>query len=142
MDKIRAVECRRCCGVRESYPGGFLSSASSHRQSIMSWIGRGCRRTAFFWQSAFLHASIQIKVEGFYCRVGDAVFGQVMGGMASHVIADPQTLVRQPPNISAVQAATIPTAFLTAYECLMVAAKIQRGSCALIHAATGSLTNQ
>lgn len=71
-------------------------------------------------------------------RVGDAVFGQVMGGMGSHVIADPQTLVPMPQNLSAVQAATIPTAFLTAYECLMVAAKIRKGSCVLAHAATGS----
>ena len=72
------------------------------------------------------------------CRVGDAVFGQVMGGMGSHVIADPQTLVSQPQNISAVQAATIPTAFLTAYECLMVAAGIKKSSCVLVHAATGT----
>ena len=71
------------------------------------------------------------------CRVGDAVFGQVMGGMASHVLADPRTLVPQPVNISAVQAATIPTAFLTAYECLVAAAGIQKDSCVLVHAATG-----
>ena len=79
-------------------------------------------------RSASQHAS---------CRVGDAVFGQVMGGMGSHVIADPKTLVAQPQNISAVQAATIPTAFLTAYECLAVAAGMQKGGCVLVHTATG-----
>lgn len=70
-------------------------------------------------------------------RVGDAVFGQVMGGMASHVVADARTLVPQPANINAVEASTIPTTFLTAYECLMVAAGIQRGTRVLVHAATG-----
>ena len=71
------------------------------------------------------------------CRIGDAVFGQVVGGMGSHVIADPQTLVAQPRNVTAVQAATIPTAFLTAYECLVVAVGIRKDSCVLVHAATG-----
>jgi NADPH:quinone reductase-like Zn-dependent oxidoreductase len=66
-------------------------------------------------------------------RVGDAVFGQVMGGMASHVVADARTLVPQPANIDAVEASTIPTTFLTAYECLMVAAGIQRGTRVLVH---------
>lgn len=61
-----------------------------------------------------------------------------MGGMASYVIADGRTLVLQPPNISATEAATIPTAFLTAYECLIEAAGIQRGTRVLVHAATGA----
>lgn len=59
------------------------------------------------------------------------------GGMASHVFANPKSLVAQPPNLSAEQAATIPTAFLTAYECLIDTAGIKRGSCVLLHAATG-----
>ena len=71
------------------------------------------------------------------CRVGDAVFGQVMGGMASHVVADARTLVTQPPNLTAVEASTIPTTFLTAYECLMAVAGIQHNTRVLVHAATG-----
>ena len=67
------------------------------------------------------------------------MFGQVMGGMASHVLADARTLVSQPPNIDAVEASTVPTTFLTAYECLMVAAGITRGTRVLVHAATGGL---
>lgn len=70
-------------------------------------------------------------------RVGDRVFGQVMGGMASHVIADSRTLVLRPENLSAIQASTVPTTFLTAYECLMSAAEIKAGTEVLIHAATG-----
>ena len=57
--------------------------------------------------------------------------------MASHVIADARTLVAQPPNITAVQAATVPTTFLTAYECLMEAAGVRKRSRVLIHASTG-----
>ena len=57
--------------------------------------------------------------------------------MATHVIADARTLVAQPPNITAVQAATIPTTFLTAYECLIEAAGIRTGSRVLIHASAG-----
>jgi NADPH:quinone reductase-like Zn-dependent oxidoreductase len=69
--------------------------------------------------------------------VGDAVFGQVMGGMASHVVADSRTLVTQPANINAVEASTVPTTFLTAYECLVVAAGIRKDTRVLVHAATG-----
>ena len=73
--------------------------------------------------------------------MGEAVYGQVMGGMASHVIADARTVVAQPPNISAVEAATIPTIFLTAYECLMEAAGIRKGMRVLVHAATGKTSD-
>ena len=77
-----------------------------------------------------------------FCSIGDVVFGQVMGGMASHVKADARTLVHQPANITATEASTIPTTFLTAYECLMVVAGITSGSRVLVHAATGDMHDE
>lgn len=65
------------------------------------------------------------------------MFGQAAGCLGSAVLADAAALVPMPPAVSFAEAATIPTVFLTAYNCLREAADAKRGSRVLIHAATG-----
>ena len=71
-------------------------------------------------------------------RVGDAVFGQGTGCLGTAVLVDARTVVPMPPNVSFTEAATVPTVFLTAYDCLCDVAKIGPTDCILIHAATGA----
>ncbi len=73
------------------------------------------------------------------CRVGDAVFGQAAGCLGSAVICNGHALVAKPPAVSFMEAATIPTVFLTAYSCLHDEAAICANSRVLVHAATGAL---
>jgi NADPH:quinone reductase-like Zn-dependent oxidoreductase len=55
------------------------------------------------------------------------------------VLCSAHTVVPMPPTVSFVEAATIPTVFLTAYSCLHDAVSISAASRVLIHAATGGL---
>jgi acyl transferase domain-containing protein/acyl carrier protein len=70
---------------------------------------------------------------------GDAVIAFVPGSHDGYVIADATLAVRQPVNLNAVQAATLPTAFLTSAYTLMNVAKIRSGDRVLIHAGTGGV---
>ena len=70
-------------------------------------------------------------------RLGDVVFGQASGCLGTAVVSPALTVVAQPPGISATEACTIPTVFLTADACLHEAAGIRPGDRCLIHAATG-----
>lgn len=65
------------------------------------------------------------------------MFGQAAGCLGSAVLCDARTIVPMPPNLSFAEAATIPTVFLTAYDCLREAAGARSGSRVLVHAATG-----
>jgi NADPH:quinone reductase-like Zn-dependent oxidoreductase len=70
---------------------------------------------------------------------GDAVVAFVPGSHDGYVIADARLVVRQPVNFNAVQAATLPTAFLTSAYTLVNVAKIRPGDRVLIHAGTGGV---
>ena len=73
-------------------------------------------------------------------RVGDAVFGQATGCLGSAVLCNARTVVAMPPGLTFAEAATVPTAFLTAYDCLRATACIGSDSRVLVHAATGAQT--
>lgn len=77
------------------------------------------------------------SLQGCLCRIGDRVFGQAAGCLGTAVVADALTVVPQPPRLAAIEAATVPTVFMTADACLTHAARIQPGSRVLVHAATG-----
>jgi acyl transferase domain-containing protein/NADPH:quinone reductase-like Zn-dependent oxidoreductase/acyl carrier protein len=77
------------------------------------------------------------SVEGF--AEGDEVIAFVAGSHDGYVIADARLVTRQPSNLTAVQAATLPTAFLTSAYTLQNLAKIRRGDRVLIHAGTGGV---
>jgi myxalamid-type polyketide synthase MxaB len=75
-----------------------------------------------------------------HLQVGDAVIAaQTIGSLSSYVNVPADFVVRKPEKLSFEAAATIPTAFLTAYYGLVEQAKLQAGERVLIHAAAGGV---
>lgn len=75
------------------------------------------------------------------CNVGaagQAVFGQVAGSLASHVLADSSLLVPMPLTVTFEQASTMPTVFMTADLAFNHAMHVAPGTHALVHAAAGT----
>src|SRR5271163_4393068 len=68
-------------------------------------------------------------------KVGDRVFGLAGGGTyAEHVVLPARTLVKMPAEMSYVEGAAIPEAFLTAYDAMVVQARLAAGETVLVHA--------
>jgi acyl transferase domain-containing protein/acyl carrier protein len=72
-------------------------------------------------------------------EVGDAVVAFAPSAMASHVVTDARFAVRRPENLSAVEASSIPSVFMTAWYALNHLARLQKGERILIHSAAGGL---
>ncbi|MBV9707048.1 MAG: SDR family NAD(P)-dependent oxidoreductase, partial [Chloroflexi bacterium] len=72
-------------------------------------------------------------------NVGDEVFGFGYHSFSSSVIADAQLLVRKPTYMSAEEAATIVTTFVTAHYALHHLAQLRQGERVLIHGAAGGV---
>jgi putative PIG3 family NAD(P)H quinone oxidoreductase len=69
-------------------------------------------------------------------KVGDRVFGLVGGGSyAEQLVAPERTIVRVPEGLSFAEAASIPEAFVTAYDAMVSQARLAAGETVLIHAA-------
>lgn len=69
-------------------------------------------------------------------KVGDRVFGLAGGGTyAEYVVVHARTLVRLPEGLSFVEGAAIPEAFVTAYDAMVVQARLAVGETVLVHAA-------
>lgn len=69
-------------------------------------------------------------------KVGERVYGLTAGGAyASRVVVHEREAVGVPGSLSDEQAGVIPEAFVTAYDALMVRARLQPGENVLIHAA-------
>jgi NADPH:quinone reductase-like Zn-dependent oxidoreductase len=76
--------------------------------------------------------------------VGDMVFGmprfpRAAGAYAEYVTAPSRQLARAPEGISPVEAAALPLAWLTAWQCLIDTAQILDGQTVLIHGAAGGV---
>jgi acyl transferase domain-containing protein/acyl carrier protein len=71
--------------------------------------------------------------------VGERVVGLAEGAFRSHVTVPAERVFRIPANLSLVEAATIPTAFLTAYYGLCHLAGMKKGDKVLIHTAAGGV---
>jgi len=71
--------------------------------------------------------------------VGDDVIAVASGSFASHVVTGEHLVVRKPAAMTFESAATLPTAFLTAYYALNHIQKINTGEHVLIHAAAGGV---
>ncbi|KZV87989.1 quinone oxidoreductase putative [Exidia glandulosa HHB12029] len=68
-------------------------------------------------------------------KEGDEVFGLVAGGAyAEYVAAIATHLIRKPENLSWVEAASIPEAFLTAYQALVLIGGLKKDESVLVHA--------
>jgi thioester reductase-like protein len=76
-------------------------------------------------------------VQGF--QVGDEVFGIAPHTFKSIIKRDYRYVMHKPPTITFEEAAGSPTVFMTAYQCLVNLARLQRGDRVLIHAATGGV---
>ena len=71
--------------------------------------------------------------------VGDDVIALAAGAFRSHVTVPVERVFLKPTNFSPMEAATIPTAFLTAYYGLHHLAGMKKGDRVLIHAAAGGV---
>jgi NADPH:quinone reductase-like Zn-dependent oxidoreductase len=71
--------------------------------------------------------------------VGKPVFGLVHGCLGSVATADARMLASAPQHMSAEEAATLPTAFVTAEAVLNGVVRLQPGETVLIHAGTGGV---
>ncbi|HLU25285.1 MAG TPA: SDR family NAD(P)-dependent oxidoreductase, partial [Longimicrobiales bacterium] len=76
-------------------------------------------------------------VEGY--SVGDAVMAFAPGSFRSHVVAPVEWVIHKPVGLSFVEAATIPSAFGTAWYTLYRLAGLRAGERVLIHAAAGGV---
>jgi len=74
-----------------------------------------------------------------HLKPGDEVIAFAVDSMASHVTAPATLVVRKPANIGFADAITLPNAYLTAAQALIVAAGLKRGQRVLIHAAAGGV---
>ncbi|GAB4460440.1 MAG: hypothetical protein OHK0037_07690 [Elainellaceae cyanobacterium] len=73
-------------------------------------------------------------------RVGDEVIAaQAIGSLGQHVTVNAKWVAPKPKSLTFAEAATIPTAFLTAVYGLCQLAKLQPGDRILIHAAAGGV---
>jgi NADPH:quinone reductase-like Zn-dependent oxidoreductase/pimeloyl-ACP methyl ester carboxylesterase/NAD(P)-dependent dehydrogenase (short-subunit alcohol dehydrogenase family)/acyl carrier protein len=71
--------------------------------------------------------------------VGDRVMAIAPGCFSRYLTVDARLAVRIPDGLSDVEAATIPSVFVTAWHCLQQLAGIKKGDCVLIHTATGGI---
>lgn len=88
-----------------------------------------------------MYTTLHEQVCKICCNVaaaGQAVFGQVAGSLASHVLADSSLLVPMPLTITFEQASTMPTVFMTADLAFNHAMHVAPGTHALVHAAAGN----
>jgi acyl transferase domain-containing protein/NADPH:quinone reductase-like Zn-dependent oxidoreductase/acyl carrier protein len=76
---------------------------------------------------------------GVSLQPGAAVFGLAVGSLGTAVVCNAGTLVAQPPNLSAEQAATMPTVFITAHMTLHAAAGVGAGDTVLLTAGAGGV---
>ncbi|KZV85758.1 quinone oxidoreductase putative [Exidia glandulosa HHB12029] len=68
-------------------------------------------------------------------KEGDEVFGLVAGGAYAEYVSAPQThLIPKPEYLTWVEAASIPEAFLTAYQALVLVCDLKKDENVLIHA--------
>jgi len=72
--------------------------------------------------------------------IGDEVLGLASGGAYAEFIAVLETqILRKPPKLSWVEAASVPEAFVTAFQALVLVGEIKRGDDVLVHAAASGV---
>jgi polyketide synthase 12 len=81
--------------------------------------------------------SVGLGVHDF--QIGDEVMAFALGGMASHVIASTDLVIRKPAALSLEQSAALPVVFLTALYAFRRVRPLLAGQRILIHAAAGGV---
>ncbi|MCA0971125.1 NADP-dependent oxidoreductase [Halobacillus litoralis] len=93
------------------------------------------------WDAAGIIKEVGTEVKNF--KVGDRVFARPAttrwGTYAEEVVVDEPLLAHLPDNIPFEEAAAVPLAGLTAWQCLVDFADIQEGDKVLIHAGSGGV---
>ncbi|WP_328843087.1 SDR family NAD(P)-dependent oxidoreductase [Streptomyces sp. NBC_00258] len=72
-------------------------------------------------------------------REGDEVVAIVEDGLARYVTTSAYLVAPRPAGLSAVEAATLPIALVTAYQAMLEVARLREGDRVLIHSATGGV---
>ncbi|KAL8827960.1 MAG: hypothetical protein Q9191_002866 [Dirinaria sp. TL-2023a] len=76
-------------------------------------------------------------------NLGDEVYGLTSfsrdGGAAQYAVAEPEELAPKPRNLTSIECATIPLSLLTAWQALIVHAKIKDGGSVLILGGSGGV---
>jgi phthiocerol/phenolphthiocerol synthesis type-I polyketide synthase C len=99
-------------------------------------------------ESGFAGATIGMELSGRIVRTGcdvtafaagDAVLGFAPASFASRVRTSETAVARKPPHLTFEAAATIPTAFFTAYYALCELAQLRRGERVLVHGGAGGV---
>ncbi len=114
---------------------GVRTGGLNFRDVIIA-LGMSPDRPAVGGEGAGVVLELGPGVEGL--AVGDRVMG-LLPGVGPVLIADHRLLARIPDEWSFVQAASVPTVFLTAFYGLVDLAGLQRGERVLVHAAAGGV---
>jgi len=77
--------------------------------------------------------------DGSDLRPGDEVMALATGAFGSEIVTQVDVVVRKPDRLTFEEAATIPSAFVTAYHALHQLTRIQAGERVLIHSASGGV---
>ncbi|AOS63981.1 type I polyketide synthase [Actinoalloteichus hymeniacidonis] len=88
-------------------------------------------------EGAGVVVEVGAEVTGLAC--GDLVTGVFSGAFASEVVVDSRCVIAVPTGWSALEAASVPSVFLTAYHGLVELAGLSAGRSVLIHAAAGGV---
>jgi NADPH:quinone reductase len=70
---------------------------------------------------------------------GDRVMGHGRGGQAEYALADPRALMRVPPNLSWIEAASFPNVFITAHDAVVTNGQLRAGESILVNAASSGV---
>lgn len=93
------------------------------------------------WDAAGIVKEVGSEVESF--QVGDEVYSRPattrMGTYAEYVAVEEELLAKKPNNLSFEEAASVPLAGLTAWQCLVDYGNISEGDKVLIHAGAGGV---
>ncbi|MGE0658874.1 MAG: SDR family NAD(P)-dependent oxidoreductase [Reyranellaceae bacterium] len=88
-------------------------------------------------ECAGLVTAVGPGVRGF--KPGDRIMGSAKGCFRSQIVVPASSVHRMPRRMSYVEAATVPSAFATAYYGLVRLARIRKGDTVLIHLGTGGV---
>jgi len=72
-------------------------------------------------------------------REGDRVMGHGRECQAEYVLSDPLALMRVPANVSWIEAASFPNAFVTAHDAVITNGQLRAGESVLVNAASGGV---
>ena len=132
---VAAPEAARVLGEDEVRVG--MRAAGLNFRDVLIALGMYPGMAVVGGEGAGVVLEVGPGVEGFV--VDDRVMGMLPGSFGPVAVTDARLLVRVPEGWSFVQAASVPTVFLTAYYALVDLAGVRRGERVLVHAGAGGV---